>query len=81
MGHFFPLGNGYGYGSTDLIESGSDQDPKHCIFCIFSTLVTGSSQRNGRIATSSVKDPELLVRLDFTIHLHKVSRLKFGQVH
>jgi hypothetical protein len=36
MGHFCPLrsesGSGFriGYGSTDLIESGSDPDPKHC---------------------------------------------------
>ncbi len=27
VGNFFPLGSGYG--STDLIESGSNPDPKH----------------------------------------------------
>jgi hypothetical protein len=31
-GHFCPPGSGSGYGYTDLIESGSNPDPKHWIF-------------------------------------------------
>ncbi len=31
MGHF--CAPGFGYGSTDLIESGSKPDPKHCSKC------------------------------------------------
>ncbi len=30
VGNFCPPGSGFGYGSTDLIDSGSNPDPKHC---------------------------------------------------